>query len=380
MIRQSVFLIVVILLSTMLAGAQTGPGSSFLTRLGQDTIAAESFTIDAHGIRGTSVARSPRVTVREFSAQFDSNGNLQNYHMKFTGSNGTVNDRDYAYSNDSVRVIIKQDTSTQRYTVAATGRPFPFSIDIFAGWQASLQRALGSGKKEFSVLAGKRTIGYTIKEMPSGNLELSNPERDFAPIAVELGKGNQVRKIDLTATTDKFVAERVPPLDVLAMANGFLAREKAGSALGVLSPRDTVRAEVNGAHVMIDYGRPSVRARTIFGVVVPWDSVWRTGANAATQLIIDKELQFGSVVVPPGTYSVFSVPGAQKWTLIINGQHGQWGTNYDPSKDLGRVPIEIKRLDELVERFTIEIASKGDEGQIRFRWEHIEGSIPFKVR
>jgi hypothetical protein len=363
-----------------LAAAQTGQVNSFLTRLGQDTIAAENFSIDSHGMRGISVVRSPRVTVREFSAQFDSTGNLVNFHLKSTGSNGSVGDRNYAYTNDSVKVVNKQDTNTQRYTVAAKDRPFPFSIDIFAGWQWSLQRALGSGKKEFSVLAGKRTIGYTIKETSTGGLELSNPERDFAPIIVELGKGASIRKFDLTGTTDKFVAERVPPLDVLAMSNEYLAREKSGKPIGVLSPRDTVRAEINGAHVMLDYGRPSVRGRTIFGNVVPWDSVWRTGANAATQLITDKELRFGSVVVPPGTYSVFSIPGVKQWTLIINTQHGQWGTNYDQSKDLGRVPIGIKSHDELVEKFTFEITSKGNEGQIGFKWEHTEGSIPFTVR
>ena len=380
MIRQIFFCATMTMLFAGLAAAQTGQVNSFLTRLGQDTIAAENFSVDSHGMRGISVVRSPRVTVREFSAQFDSTGNLVNFHLKSTGSNGSVGDRNYAYTNDSVKVVNKQDTNTQRYTVAAKDRPFPFSIDIFAGWQWSLQRALGSGKKEFSVLAGKRTIGYTIKETSTGGLELSNPERDFAPIIVELGKGASIRKFDLTGTTDKFVAERVPPLDVLAMSNEYLAREKSGKPIGVLSPRDTVRAEINGAHVMLDYGRPSVRGRTIFGNVVPWDSVWRTGANAATQLITDKELRFGSVVVPPGTYSVFSIPGVKQWTLIINTQHGQWGTNYDQSKDLGRVPIGIKSHDELVEKFTFEITSKGNEGQIGFKWEHTEGSIPFTVR
>jgi DUF2911 family protein len=378
--RQTVLLVFISLVSTALAGAQTGQTNSFLTRLGQDTIAAESFTIDANGMRGVSVARSPRVTIREFAAKFDSAGNLEDFHVKSTGSNGSAGTRYYKYSNDSVWVLIKQDASIQRYTVAAKDRPFPFLIDVFAGWQASLQRALGAGKKGFSVLAGKRTIGYSIQETASGNVELSNPDRDFAPIVVELEKGAAIRKFDLTATTDKFIAERVPPLDVLAMANSYMAREKSGGAIGVLSPRDTVRAEINGAHLMIDYGRPSVRGRTIFGSVVRWDSVWRTGANAATQLMTDKELQFGSVVVPPGTYSLFSVPAASKWMLIINTQHGQWGTNYDQSKDLARIPMEVKTRDELVERFTFEVTSKGNEGQIRFMWEHTEGAIPFTVR
>lgn len=164
------------------------------------------------------------------------------------------------------------------------------------------------------------------------------------------------------------------------MAKEFADRERSGSALGVLSPRDTVRAEITGAHLMIDYGRPAARGRTIFGHVVPWDSVWRTGANAATQLITDKEIQFGSITVPPGTYSLFTLPGTDRWLLIINRQHGQWGTAYDQSKDLARLPLDIQHGEELVERFTFEIAPAGKEGLLRFEWEHTIASIPFTVR
>lgn len=377
--RQIVFLAVVCLLTGVLAHAQIEQKEYILTKLGRDTIAVEEFTADAIGLRGTSVARSNRTTLREYSARFNAAGNLENFHVTYTRGGATVSEREYLYSNDSVNVTIKQDTSTTRYAVAAQDRPFPFFIDIFGAWQASLQRAMAAGKKEFGVIAAKRILRYSIEELSPGKLKLVNREHDFGPLAAELGKENQLEKFDMTATTDKFIAERISPVDVSTMAKEYAEREKAGKALGVLSPRDTVQAEINGAHILIDYGRPAVRGRKIFGGVVAWDSVWRTGANAATQLTMDKEIRFGSIVVPPGTYTLFSVPATGRLLLIINRQHGQWGTEYDQTKDLARLPMETRLLDELVERFTFELSGQGTEGLLRFKWEHTEASIPFTV-
>src|SRR5580704_1818688 len=106
----------------------------------------------------------------------------------------------------------------------------------------------------------------------------------------------------------------------------------------VLSPRDTARATIGKAHVLVDYGRPSKRGRVIFGSLVPYGQVWRTGANAATTFVIDKDLTIGAQTVPAGTYTLYTLPSASNWLLIINKQTGQWGTEYDQSQDLVRIP------------------------------------------
>jgi hypothetical protein len=195
-----------------------------------------------------------------------------------------------------------------------------------------------------------------------------------------MGKDGRLDRFDMTAATDKFIVQRVARVNVEGMAKTFAERERAGQALRVFSPRDTVRAVVNGAHVMVDYGRPALRGRTIFGNVVPWNEVWRTGANAATQLITDKELVFGATKVPPGTYSVFTLPSQKTWLLIINRQYGQWGTIYDQSKDLARIPLTVTHLKNPVDRFTFDIASRGSVGVLQYKWERTEASIPFKVQ
>jgi hypothetical protein len=145
------------------------------------------------------------------------------------------------------------------------------------------------------------------------------------------------------------------------------------------SPRDTTRASVGGATIMVDYGRPSKRGRDIFGGLVPYSEVWRTGANQATHLVTDKPLMFGSVMVPAGTHTIYTLPGATGWKLIINKQTGQWGTEYDPAQDLGRVDMKVEKLATAVEQFTIKVVPDARGGVLRLEWDMTAAVVPFMV-
>jgi hypothetical protein len=350
-----------------------------LTRLGRDTIAIEEYSIGSNGLHGTSVVRSPRTMIRDYSADFDRDGNLETFHVLSHLESGKVlNERDYSYTNDSVHITVRQDSVT-RSVVAAAGRPYPLFVNLFGGWEAAIRHALAS-QRHFGILWGKNVLEFSVVGNPPGAIVLTNSEGEFAPIAVKIAEDGRIENFDLTATTDKFIAEQISPVDVKSLAHQFAEREREGHSLGVLSPRDTVRAEINGAHLLIDYGRPAVRGRTIFGGVVPWDTIWRTGANAATQLITDKDLQFGSTLLPAGTYSIFSIPDKETWVLVINSQHGQWGTDYDKAKDFVRLPLEVKQLDNPVERFTFGIEPQGSEGTLYFEWDRTRAELPFAAK
>jgi hypothetical protein len=175
-------------------------------------------------------------------------------------------------------------------------------------------------------------------------------------------------------------AERVPSVDIAAFAADFAAREKAGQPMGVLSPRDTVEAAAGGAKLSVDYSRPSRRGRVIFGNVVPWDKVWRTGANEATQLTTDRDLEMKGVTVPAGTYSLFTIPARSGWTLIINKETGQSGAEYKEAQDLGRVKMETQSLTEPVEQFTITVEPNKEGGVLRLAWDSTRASVSFRVK
>src|SRR5688572_2972596 len=96
-----------------------------------------------------------------------------------------------------------------------------------------------------------------------------------------------------------------------------------------LSPGVKVETEIAGKTITVAYSAPSKRGREIMGGLVPYGKVWRTGANAATTLTTSTDLMIGNLHVPAGTYSLYTIPGEKEWTLIVNKQTGQWGTNYD---------------------------------------------------
>jgi hypothetical protein len=147
-----------------------------------------------------------------------------------------------------------------------------------------------------------------------------------------------------------------------------------------LSPPAKAEATIGAAKLTVDYSAPSKRDRVIMGGLVPWDKVWRTGANAATTLVTSGGLMIGSVHVPAGTYTLYSIPGEKEWTLIVNKQTGQWGTSYDEKQDLGRTKMNVKAVKDTVETFVIGIKPVSNKsGLLTLTWENTEASVPILV-
>jgi len=149
-----------------------------------------------------------------------------------------------------------------------------------------------------------------------------------------------------------------------------------------------VRSEftIDGANITIEYGRPSVKGRTIFGPegIIPTGKVWRMGADEATTLKTDKDLMFGSVHVPAGTYTLYALPldgpaGEPAGKLIINKQTGQWGTAYDEKQDVGRVDAKVTALETPVEMLTISFVDTPAGGTFVMEWANIRAEAPFVV-
>jgi len=143
-----------------------------------------------------------------------------------------------------------------------------------------------------------------------------------------------------------------------------------------VSPPATALLKLNDASITIAYAQPSIHGRTIFGGLVPYGEVWRTGANAATLLATSGPLQIGTLKVPAGKYTIYSLPAESGWTLIINKQTGQWGTVYDKAQDLGRVPMETGSNATPVETFTISFDNTiGDATDLHFKWAGVDASV-----
>ena len=146
------------------------------------------------------------------------------------------------------------------------------------------------------------------------------------------------------------------------------------------SPPATATGKVNGASITIDYSSPSVKGRKIWGELVPYNKVWRTGANEATLFATDKEIKVEGKALPAGKYSIYTIPGEKEWVFIFNSQTGQWGvkeneeTTEDPAKDVLRVTVKPEKSAGFNERMKFEVDKTG----FSLLWENLK--VPVSVK
>jgi hypothetical protein len=169
------------------------------------------------------------------------------------------------------------------------------------------------------------------------------------------------------------------PTALLAAALGLAACVPT-HAQRYTSPPAHTSADIGGKRISVDYYAPSMHGRKVMGGLVPFNTVWCTGANYATQINHDTPIQMGTLKLPKGAQSIWTLPTDKEWTLIINNMTGQFHLNYDSSTDLGRTRMNLKTLATPVETFKIELRPDGgNKGILALIWERTEASIPFTV-
>ena len=147
------------------------------------------------------------------------------------------------------------------------------------------------------------------------------------------------------------------------------------------SPHESISGEVGGHKITITYGRPYLHGRKMIGDHEPYGKVWRTGADEATTLETDADLDINGLKVPKGTYALFTIPEPDSWTLIVNKTAKQWGAfNYKQGDDLGRTKMNVAKTSAPVEEFTITLTPAESGGAtLKMAWDNTEASVPVKI-
>jgi hypothetical protein len=162
----------------------------------------------------------------------------------------------------------------------------------------------------------------------------------------------------------------------MAMVPG-LSGQMGGGQKPLASPPAKAEVQLGGKDVSIVYNTPSMKGRKIFGGLVPYDKLWRTGANAATTLKTEANLKVGTATVPAGTYTLYTLPSEGTWKLIINKQTGQWGTKYDQAQDLARVDMQKKTLSTPQEQMSITFDNtQGSSTELHVKWDTTDVWVP----
>ncbi|UFH53822.1 DUF2911 domain-containing protein [Spirosoma sp. KNUC1025] len=146
------------------------------------------------------------------------------------------------------------------------------------------------------------------------------------------------------------------------------------------SPEAVAQVDQNGLKVKVDYCQPYKKGRKIFGGLVPYGKVWRTGANEATVIDFDQNVTIAGQPLNEGKYSFWTIPSQQGWIAIFNSETGQWGTNYDQTKDVLRVPIVSRKHSPMAEQFYITFAPSANGTDMMLIWDETEAIVPIQLQ
>lgn len=391
----------VLLACCALAACSTQPAEryGFITRLGDDTISVENVLHRGNTLTIDAVDRFPRVRERHADVTLAPDGGIRRLVMDITTPSEPPKQRErhvvVDVTRDSVLMTKRDSTAYTRWAFAHGPEPVVAHVpQMYSMYERYFAAALAQPSTSPTADTVRLRQFYidrefdrfplahaTVRRLPGNRAEVwhdwlsgvGQATLDSSHRLLAYSGARTTYKVDVTRSSEQ--------ANVREIATRFAALESKNGGAKQLSVRDTARATVGSAIFAVDYGRPLVRGRKLLGDVVPFDYVWRTGANAATQFTTSVPITLAGLAVPAGTYTLWTVPHANGTAdLIVNKQSGQWGTDYDGARDLGTVHLRTETTEAPVEEFTIAIVALDDRrGTLSIEWGPFRWTAPIVV-
>jgi hypothetical protein len=371
----------------------------FIARLGRDTVSVERVTRRGNTVTSDEVDRFPRVRQRHTEIELGPDGGIRRLAMDIVTPSEPANQRrrrvTVDVTRDSVHIVKRDSTGTVRRDFATGGAMAMAHLpQMYSLYELYFAAALG---RMAASPAGGDTARlrqfYIDREFdrfplhtgrvwraPTGALKISHDWLSGIGEA-EVDSSRHLLTYSGAGTTYKVdVARLADPPNVEAFGEQLAALETRNGGFAQLSVRDTARATIGAATFAVDYGRPLVRGRELLGKLLPYDYVWRTGANAATQFTTSAPVTVAGIRVPAGTYTLWTVPRRNRADIIVNTQAGQWGTEYDGRRDVGMAHMSADSLATPIEKFTISIVGSDERhGTLAMEWGPFRWTAPIVV-
>lgn len=383
--RIKIFFPGLLVLFCISASAQKQPRfkGSLIYTLGPDTSAIGNYELNGNEFMLTVVSMSPNVNVSKLKGTFFSDGQLMhvegNNYYPIAGKDSLI----YAYQLNCARDTTFIET---RSGTRSSLRKYPVKImvannlggDALVFMPALLahfapKRVGDSVTSSHIVFNSARR--FIIKKTGSQKLLLGSSVMGM--FTIFLDKNGKIQSVDGMGTSFNIKGRAGAYLNIDSVIAANVKQQHLHPRLAIINKLDSVKTTINAADVKITYSRPSVRGRVIFGEVVPWNRIWRTGADAATKIYLSKPLYFNGSKLPAGAYSIFTMPTPTGFTLIFNKQANIWGTEHNADYDLLKIPMQTQSLDEPVELLTFAIAPADNGGVISFSWDNVKASVGF---
>jgi hypothetical protein len=394
------------LLLAALAVIACGPAEpeqryGFIARLGNDTVSVESITRRGNKVVVDGVDRFPRVRRRHTEIELGPGSTIRHLVMDIHTPSEPANQRERHVTADvtadSVHILQTDAAGKLRHEFATNGAvamahvPQMYSLyelyfDAAFARAAALKRVAGDTvqlrqfyiDREFD----RFPLHHGVIRLLSGNrAEIQHDWLSGTGQATFDSTGRMLTYSGARTTYLVDVARLDSAPDIKGVADKWEAFEAKNGGVKQLSVRDTARSSIGNVSITIDYGRPLARGRVLLGNVIPYDRVWRTGANAATQFTTSAPVRVAGIQLAAGTYTLWTIPHQNAVGLIVNGQAGQWGTEYNGSRDVGRAPMQSAALSTPVDQFTISVpAGDARHGTLTMEWGSFRWTAPIEVR
>jgi hypothetical protein len=360
------------------APQQRADSAAFIIRLGVDTTAIERYVRTPDRIVMEAVQRSPSTTLHRLVLTTGAQGRVTGgeYTLMQPGAATPVQRRVIEFHGDTA-VITATLGSTSRTQRVAARDAIPLAGPFYAPYELALMRAVSrkAPRSEIALLAGNTVVTIPVDRVGRDSVRLENQFGEPMRAVIDA----QGRLLNLSTPAFATV-ERLRWIDLDGLAAQFARRDDVGRGLGPLSPRQTFRITTGGVNLWLDYSRPAMRGRPIWGALVPWGEVWRMGANEAAHFATDRTVQIGNLTLPPGTYTLFLLPTPDRWQLIVNRATGISGLDHDPAQDVGRTDMTRETVERPIELFTMQLEEAQDGARLVIAWDRTRAHVPIRVR
>ncbi len=361
----------------------------FVTMLGNDTISVESLYRQGSTLTSDEADRFPEVRIRHTVVDLNDDGSIRHLEMKIHTPSEPSGQRDRTVVADVAHNevhLVKTDSSGKVDRNFATNGSMvvahvPQMYGLYELYFAAAIKHASASKLPAGTPVEMRQfyidrefdrfpLGHaTVTPLDGGKMEITHDWLSGTGEAMVDSAGNMLSYSGTRTTYDEQVKRLATPPDVKAIAERFEAKEKESGNVTDLSAPDTTRGQIGNAVFVVGYSRPLARGRMLLGGLLPYDRVWRTGANAATQFSTSTPIKLAGLQVPAGTYTLFTAPHSTGVDLIVNKKTGEWGTEYDQSQNLGVARMVSETDTASVEKFTISVIPKDSRhGTLQFAW------------
>lgn len=384
------FVMLAMITSILTCAGQLPYSATFVARLGTDTVVVETYNMMNNHLWGKAFIRVPEDYVGEFDIHFYPDGSIRTFKISaMDASNSSVpfggRSKAFPYYQN---MLCQMDTcywfaSNLRSTEEYANKHRTPSMDFIGGWTPILSLfewvALRLKKSDREYLPLRMINDYIgvydigIRSAGKDSLIFGGPFLEYTKL--KTNAEGRVAAIDGIGTPWNYIVTKHMPMDIDEVAK----RMAKTPGVGVPSPEVTEHFTVANSSIDVSYGKPYKRGRKIFGGIVPYDSLWRTGAGHPTVISLDNDIKIGNTLIPKGKYSLYTIPRPDKWTLIFNTNIKKWPTDPIRSNDVAQVELKINKLTDPVEQFRIEITEAKNKGRLKFIWDDVEAYTDFEV-